>query len=187
MRNICFAFVVLCMLCAGGACTKKAKVADHYYKVGDTTFNGSYVQIGFSGVDYLEKDAAIPVRKRIVCIGNYRSNQLNMSSDSFYLHVDDTFGTYGLGGHSAIQYVATAITFRCGKNQTGTYKIGSGEINVYQPFTHYTADNAGLGTVNVFHNDTDFIQGTINCPFTSGGNTYLAAGSFKVYFDKLRY
>ena len=183
MKNIISAIVALVILLALGSCTKNAASPDHSYKVGDTTFTGSYVQLGFSGADYNEKDATISPARNIVWIRDYKTiyRATTLSSDSFYLRVVDSFGTYGLGGNSGTDYVAAALTFACKGNQTGNCKIGSGQINVFNPYIHYDADNSGQGFVNVFHNDDDFIQGTITCPFYYNSLTYSVSGSFKIY------
>lgn len=175
--------VVTLFMLAFSACTKTSTNPDHTYKVGDTTFNGSYVQLGFSGTDYTEKDATIPTERNIVWIRDLKTvdRSILLSNDSFYIHVVDTFGTYGLGGDKSTKYVATTIAFRCSENQTGSCKIGHGEINQFHPFVHYTADESGEGIVNVFHNDKDFIQGTVNCQFFANSIPFTVSGNFKIY------
>ena len=170
------------MIATFSSCTKDAGTPGHVYKVGDTTFSGSYVQLGFSGNDFYEKEAAIPTKGSIVSIFFDKGISGTVpSSDSFYIYVVDSFGTYGLGGNVASQYLATSLVFKCAANQTGNCPIGSGIINQNSPFMSFVADNTGAGFVNVFHNDKDYIQGTINCPFYNNGGTYAVAGSFKIY------
>lgn len=183
MKNIISVFITFIVLVALSSCTKKSVSPDHYYTVGDSTFSGSYVQLGFAGADFNEKDVSIPTKRNIVWISDYKNiyRGTALSNDSFYLYVVDSFGTYGLGGNTGNQYVATAITFACKNKQTGNCKIGSGEINKFNPFVHYDADVSGVGFVNVFHNDDDFIQGTITCPFYNNGLAYSVSGSFKFY------
>lgn len=179
MKNPLF-IIALLLLLVGGACTKSGtSFPNHTSQVGDTTFDGNFIQLSINGTYYNEKGIKIPVKGSIVQLNDRYGNT---TVDSICLTTIDSFGTYGLGGDAATKYIAELISFHCKNYTTGTFHISQAEINQFHPSVHYALDNSGTGgVVNIFHNNSDFIQGTYSCPFTAGGALYTATGNFKVY------
>jgi hypothetical protein len=136
---------------------------------GDTTFNGSYIQLNFNNKSYTAKDATFPI--------NGVSNHMVMISgqtdvNGYLILLTDPVGLYGmLSSNIYIQGFSGATT--------GSYKFSvPTAINQANPYTTYYDST---GTVTITYAGQDYMQGTINSTLYSGGLTYPVTGNFKIY------
>ena len=182
-------FIAVCLLTIT-ACTKKSSTTpSSTSSSGDSTFNGSYFQLSVNGKSFYEKDVVYkPDGAHLVTItetdnpnalilsapGSFTNDTVNMIT----LIVQDNFNIYGL--------TLTSYIYAIG-NGTGNYYIPNGYaiggglsmIEQANPLVGYSDTS---GTVNVTHNGSDYISGTINANlYSSTGFSYPATGSFKIY------
>lgn len=156
------------------ACSKKSSTTTTTPTGGDSTFNGSYLQLTVGSKSFYEKDVTVKNIGHIVALsaGNTTITLLSGGTTSgLVINLLDQFGTYGL---------ISANMYATGSG-TGTYSFtntSGTNINQSSPSITYL-DSAG--TMNITHNGSDYIQGTISTTFYHGTDTYPVTGSFKIF------
>lgn len=140
----------------------------------DSTFNGSYLQLTIGSKNFYEKDVNVKNVGHIVSLtaGNTSITLLSGGTTSgLVINLLDQFGTYGL---------ISADMYATGSG-TGMYSFtNTAGTNVNQSSPSITYLDS-TGTMNITHNGTDYIQGTISTTFYHGTDTYPVTGSFKIY------
>jgi ATP-dependent Zn protease len=156
------------------SCSKKSNTTSTTSTGGDSTFNGSYLQLTIGSKNFYEKDVNVKNVGHIVSLtaGNTSITLLSGGTTSgLVINLLDQFGTYGL---------ISADMYATGSG-TGTYSFtNTAGTNVNQSSPSITYLDS-TGTMNITHNGTDYIQGTIGTTFYHGTDTYPVTGSFKIY------
>lgn len=167
------------------SCNKSSDTySDPTYKVGDTTFSGSYLDVNIAERHYREKevwklagglDTMVKVR--------FEDPDSGLLISGLYgcIYAKDSFATYRLGGHGH-HSKAVMLRYYGNPGETGNYVIRSGYIYVDSLGVQmiYSSD----GIVNVFHNDSNYIAGTFSGNFALSGVEHRVNSDFKIYHTR---
>ena len=170
--------IVLSLLVAINSCTTSGS-GTSVTPTNDSTFNGNYVQLTIGSKSFYEKDVKVSQSGQLVTVAAVDNpnalltggTHVNMIS----ITVDDPSGIYGL---------SSCFLYAVGTG-TGTYQITNGYttgggLNVITQRSPVVAYDDTSGTMNITHNGSDYIQGTINTTLYANGSTYPTTGSFKI-------
>lgn len=130
----------------------------------DTTFNGSYINLTYSGKTVTVKGLSIPKLAYTTAMSS------TLYTGFYQIAGSDPWNIYGLKLASLeVQYTGTG---------TGTFPVYKTSVSSFEVSGQFYSDTAG--TVSITHSGTDYLEGSYSITLYGTGTPIPATGNFKI-------